>query len=80
MRPDETTMPGGDGRGDHKQSDSNEEKGEPPYEFSLDPDTRAAEKKLRRVVAKQVLCAPRAACAADLPGSRGSSGAKQKIG
>lgn len=24
------------------------------YEYSLDPDTRAAEKKLRRVVAKQV--------------------------
>lgn len=24
------------------------------YEFSLDPDTKAAEKKLRRVVAKQV--------------------------
>lgn len=27
---------------------------EAPYEFSLDPDTKAAEKKLRRVVAKQV--------------------------
>lgn len=24
------------------------------YEYSLDPDTRAAEKKLRRVIAKQV--------------------------
>lgn len=29
-------------------------KDEAPYEFSLDPDTKAAEKKLRRVVAKQV--------------------------
>lgn len=28
---------------------------ESPYEFSLDPDTRAAEKRLRRIVAKQVL-------------------------
>lgn len=27
---------------------------EAPYEFSLDPETRAAEKRLRRVVAKQV--------------------------
>lgn len=27
---------------------------EVPYDFSLDPDTKAAEKKLRRVVAKQV--------------------------
>lgn len=29
---------------------------EAPYEFSLDPDTKAAEKKLRRAVAKQVRC------------------------
>lgn len=29
-----------------------------PYEFSLDPETKAAEKKLRRVVAKQVKCRP----------------------
>lgn len=38
--------------GSDRESNAKEE--EAPYEFSLDPDTRAAEKKIRRVVAKQV--------------------------
>ena len=37
--------------GEGKQEDD----GRSTYEFSLDPETRAAEKKIRRVVAKQVI-------------------------
>ena len=38
------------------------------YEYSLDPDTRAAEKKLRRVVAKQVGVLLERCCWSDQPG------------
>lgn len=34
--------------------DTKDEEGNALYGFSLDPDTKSAEKKLRRVVAKQV--------------------------
>lgn len=36
------------------QGNPQENQEEATYDFSLDPDTKAAEKKLRRVVAKQV--------------------------
>lgn len=36
------------------QGNPQENQEDPTYEFSLDPDTKAAEKKLRRVVGKQV--------------------------
>lgn len=39
--------PGPDGKSQANERDA-------AYEYSLDPDTRSAEKKLRRVVAKQV--------------------------
>lgn len=44
---DDAASDRGSGKGDE----------EAPYEFSLDPDTKAAEKKLRRAVAKQVATA-----------------------
>lgn len=37
-----------------QEEKSQEHEREATYEYSLDPDTKAAEKKLRRVVAKQV--------------------------
>lgn len=49
------TGKGEQGVGESKTLEGDEQEEDSPYELSLDPDTRAAEKRLRRIVAKQVV-------------------------